>query len=78
LLIYNNKIIINSNKLTASDEKSSAGITCCYLLLAVVSENGQTGGSVLPVVTPCLLSSTSQFTSQLEIFQTKKKHLAMR
>ncbi len=30
--------------MTASDEKSSAGITCCYLLLAVVSENGQTGG----------------------------------
>jgi hypothetical protein len=53
--------------MTASDEKSRAGITCSYLLLAVVSKNGQTGGSVLPVVTPCLLLSTSQFTSQLRL-----------
>ena len=52
--------------MTASDKKSRAGITCCYLLLAVVSENGQTGSSVLHGATPCLLLSTSQFTSQLE------------
>jgi hypothetical protein len=39
--------------MTASDKKSRAGITCSYLLLAVVSENGQTGGSVLHGVTPC-------------------------
>ena len=52
--------------MTASDKKSRAGFTCCYLVLAVVSKNGQTGGSVLAGVTPCLLLSTSQFTSQLE------------
>jgi hypothetical protein len=62
--------------MTASDENSRAGITCSYLLLAVVSENGQTGGGFLPVVTPCLLSSTSQFTSQciFSISIAKYKH----
>ena len=52
--------------MTASDKKSRAGITCCYLLLAVVSKNGRTGGSFLAGVTPCLLLSTSQLHLFLE------------
>jgi hypothetical protein len=45
--------------------KSSAGFTCCCLLLALVSKIGDTGGGVLHGVTPCFLLSTAQFTAQL-------------